>query len=251
MKYVWLLLGLLLLFAGVEASARGFFKLPALPEPELYGNLLIDQSSSRNNMQAVSFSHWFHRQYFSCNVCHEEIGFAMASNSSDINETDNREGRFCGTCHNGLTAFAVTEQKNCARCHNADLDYSSRKFARFSRANFPAAPFGNRIDWQQALREGLIKPVSSLSGNPQLASFEKELSLNAEWNFVSPAIFSHEVHLRWMDCALCHPEPFIIKKKSTAHFRMREILKGNFCGSCHLKVAFPIDDCERCHPGME
>ena len=32
---------------------------------------------------------------------------------------------------------------------------------------------------------------------------------------------------------------------------MSAILNGEFCGVCHLTVAFPMDDCQRCHPGMK
>jgi len=31
---------------------------------------------------------------------------------------------------------------------------------------------------------------------------------------------------------------------------MQYILETKFCGACHLTVAFPLDDCLRCHPGM-
>jgi hypothetical protein len=37
------------------------------------------------------------------------------------------------------------------------------------------------------------------------------------------------------------------KKKTTKHFSMDRILKGEFCGVCHLTVVFPMNDCKRCH----
>ena len=33
-------------------------------------------------------------------------------------------------------------------------------------------------------------------------------------------------------------------------FSMPLILKGEFCGVCHVTVAFPMNDCKRCHPAM-
>lgn len=111
--------------------------------------------------------------------------------------------------------------------------------------------FGNQVDWVLALREGLIKPVAFLEKGQQPIKFEQVLQLEAEWNYVPPAIFPHDIHLEWMSCGLCHPDIFMLKKKTTEHFRMREILKGKFCGACHLTVAFPMDDCRRCHPGMD
>jgi hypothetical protein len=32
---------------------------------------------------------------------------------------------------------------------------------------------------------------------------------------------------------------------------MKHILDDKFCGACHMKVAFPIDDCKACHPSMK
>lgn len=43
---------------------------------------------------------------------------------------------------------------------------------------------------------------------------------------------------------------FNIKKKTAKLFEMRYILEGKFCGVCHLDVAFPLDECELCHPGI-
>jgi hypothetical protein len=28
------------------------------------------------------------------------------------------------------------------------------------------------------------------------------------------------------------------------------IVSGKFCGVCHLTVAFPVQDCKRCHPDL-
>jgi c(7)-type cytochrome triheme protein len=66
---------------------------------------------------------------------------------------------------------------------------------------------------------------------------------------IPPAVFPHKDHTVWLDCDNCHPDLFNIKKKGT-HFSMNELLNGNFCGVCHTKVAFPMDECKRCHPAM-
>ena len=80
--------------------------------------------------------------------------------------------------------------------------------------------------------------------------FYMTIELTAEMRSIPPAYFSHKYHIDWMGCDMCHPEVFNIKKKGTENFSMREILKGRFCGGCHLNVAFPIDDCKACHPRM-
>ena len=116
---------------------------------------------------------------------------------------------------------------------------------------FPSSPFGNGIDWVRALRRGLIEPARFLENVYEEMPFDKELQLQAEMMRIPPAIFPHKAHSEWMDCNLCHPAIFNIKAKTTKHFRMSMILKGEFCGACHRNVAFPMDDCSRCHPGMK
>ena len=63
-------------------------------------------------------------------------------------------------------------------------------------------------------------------------------------------MFPHWEHVQMLDCSNCHPEIFNLKKKTTKHFSMDNILKGKFCGACHLNVAFPMDPCKRCHPDI-
>ena len=64
------------------------------------------------------------------------------------------------------------------------------------------------------------------------------------------AVFPHQAHLEWMGCDMCHPDVFIVKKNGTENLNMAEILKGGFCGKCHLSVAFHLNNCNRCHPGI-
>jgi c(7)-type cytochrome triheme protein len=87
-----------------------------------------------------------------------------------------------------------------------------------------------------------------LKDEPSSMNFDRTVELTAEMGRIPPAYFSHKSHLDWMNCDMCHPKLFNIKRKATEGFSMNEILKGNFCGVCHLNVAFPIDDCSRCHP---
>ena len=45
------------------------------------------------------------------------------------------------------------------------------------------------------------------------------------------------------------PRRLQYQEETTKHFAMARILKREFCGICHLTVAFPMNDCKRCHPG--
>ena len=235
--------------AVASGAAAQYWGLPPLPAPSRYGNLLINRTCEKSGKPAVTFSHWSHRMRYTCRVCHLELGFEMAVNTTEITEADNLEGRYCGACHDGKLAFGHTE-KHCAECHNGDLAYGAEKFAKLD--DFPKTYFGNEIDWVTALKEGLITPRKSLN-DPlyEPVSFTKRLDLQAKWNFVPPAVFPHDVHGEWLDCANCHPDIFNVKQRTTAHFEMRYILDAKFCGVCHLRVAFPLNDCRRCHPAMK
>ncbi len=230
-------------------QASRFWKLPDLPPKEEYGNLLIDRISSKNNVKPVVFSHWIHRQKYTCRVCHFELEFNLKLNTTEITEKECREGKFCGNCHNGKISFSH-EEPNCIKCHNGDLSFGKEKFEKLK--NFKKTKYGNCVDWQDALQNKLIEPKNYLSIKPmEEMKMEKTLYLEAEFKNIPPAVFSHKAHNLWLDCNMCHPEIFNIQRKTTKHFYMVNILRGEFCGVCHLNVAFPIHDCKSCHPKIK
>jgi c(7)-type cytochrome triheme protein len=236
----------LLLFAA-PGSGRAHWELPTVLPAEEHGNLLIERTADAHGVKAVTFSHWIHRQRFTCRVCHFELEFNMLANTTEITEAANRSGRYCGTsgCHDGKAAFGH-EKPNCDRCHNGNRASGKEKFSRLSK--FPKAKFGNGINWVKAVDKGLIAPATYLTLKPPTdVAVIKPIMLEAEWSSIPPAIFSHKAHMQWLDCNNCHPEIFNIKKKTTKHFAMDRILRREFCGVCHLTVAFPMDDCKRCH----
>lgn len=238
-----------LLAVGAALAVQPWYDLPELPPPYEFGNILISRNSAKHDLPSVSFSHWRHRLLYTCRVCHLELGFMMKANTTEITEEANKSGEYCGTCHDGETAFGHTEE-NCRKCHNGDISSGKGKFGRLRR--LPRDRFGNRIDWTLALRRRLIKPKRSLYDDSfEPMEFDKVLELEAEFGMIPPAVFSHRVHNQWLDCANCHPDIFNIQKKGTKHFLMKYILEGKFCGVCHLRVAIPIDDCKRCHPGIK
>lgn len=233
----------------VAQAAYAYYNLPPLPVPDRYGDVVMDRVSSANGQEAVVFSHWSHRVRYSCRVCHYELNFELSAGQTEISEEENRDGDFCGACHDGTLAFGHTEE-HCAKCHTgADVD-RREKFRTVLRS-LPRTKFGNKIDWVKAQRRGIIKPLYSLfRPEEQPMPFDKRLELAAEWTYVPPAIFNHASHVVLLDCANCHPDLFNIQKKGTEHFRMEYILQKKFCGACHFSVALPIDDCHACHPGM-
>ena len=237
----------LLLWAGDLLAAGKYWKFPPLPSPHEYGSILINRLSEKQGVKPVFFPHWSHRLRYSCRVCHFELDFAFDINKTEITEEENRNGVYCGTCHDGKVAFAHTKE-NCDRCHTGSVAGGRDKFWSLTR-KFEKRKFGNRVDWSRAVEEGTITPVYSIfRPEEKPLPFEKDLWLAATWNYVSPAWFPHERHSRWLDCANCHPDIFNVRKKTTENFAMKYILERKFCGVCHLKVAFPLDDCGGCHP---
>ena len=70
----------------------------------------------------VLYSHDFHvaQKKLGCTECHYQIFARMAHNARDkATMADMRNGKSCGTCHNGVRAFGV--DKNCGRCHHASV----------------------------------------------------------------------------------------------------------------------------------
>lgn len=247
---VWTLL--LLLSVVTTAFAAGFWDLPRAVPPEQYGNILINRLSEKNAVKPVSFSHWLHRRKYTCRVCHFELEFNMKSNTTEITEAANRKGQFCGNsgCHDGIKSFGHTDVADCNKCHNGNTSYSKERFA--SLAKLPKADHGNKIDWGMALSRGLIVPKKYLTLKPDTqVTFKETLLLESDWQGIPPAVFSHLPHVWQLDCSNCHPDLFNVKKKTTQHFSMVANLQGEFCGVCHMNVAFPMADCKRCHPAMQ
>jgi len=228
--------------------SNAHWDLPSTLPPDEFGNILINRTSEQNGVKPATFSHWSHRQKYTCRVCHFELEFNMQVNSTEITEAANKAGRYCGAsgCHDGKAAFGH-DQPHCEKCHNGDRGYGRKNFTKLS--HFPKTKYGNDINWGKAVDKGLIAPVNYLTLKPPAeVAIIKPLLLEAEWNNIPAAVFSHKKHMQWLDCNICHPDIFNIKKKTTKHFAMVRIMKREFCGVCHLTVAFPMNDCKRCHP---
>lgn len=226
------------------------------PKPAEYGTVVIDNGSTAAGEAAVAFPHWLHRAKYTCRLCHVDLGFAMIAGETGITEDDNRNGLYCGTCHDGKTSFRWEETggkdgpvKNCQRCHSVGLKVAFKNNFYEFRKGMPRGRFGNGIDWLKAEKKGLIKLTDVLEGvsfeRPKLKDPEDEELTAREVNMPN-IMFSHRKHAVEAGCELCHPQIFGVKKGSTK-YSMEDIFGGRFCGACHGKVSFPNDDCQRCH----
>jgi c(7)-type cytochrome triheme protein len=102
------------------------------------------------------------------------------------------------------------------------------------------------VDWVKAITEGVINPKESLTPDyrpmPPI-DFDVVFQIEGE---MPDVVYPHYPHTIWLDCQNCHPAIFKMQAGSNP-VTMEKILRGEFCGRCHGKVAFPISDCKRCH----
>jgi c(7)-type cytochrome triheme protein len=231
--------------------------------PSDYGRVVIRNHSRRAGLAPVIFDHWVHRSRFTCRLCHVDIGFAMEAGGTNITAATNREGFYCGACHNGKRSFdgkkifascsedvSGEETARCDRCHALGKKVAREyEFTAFAQ-KLPNAAFGNGINWEEAEAKGLIKLVDFLEGvsiqRPSLKA-QKDFSVDVKASWIGEVIFSHKKHAVWNGCEVCHPEIFPSVQKGTVKYSMFEIAEGQYCGVCHDKVAFSLLECQRCH----
>jgi len=220
-----------------------------------YGTITMYRKSRKAGMKPVVFAHWSHRAKYACRVCHSELEFSMRSGATGITREQYLSGKYCGACHDGKTAFTVKDgpEAACVKCHMENPEIMESAYDKFA-TTMPRTPFGNGIDWVTAMRKGKIIPINLLdTQQPPPMPLPDELRKPLKLGTTSPrsdVCFSHEQHSSGLDCATCHPDIFNITKRGTRNFSMEENLYGRYCGSCHMFVAFPMINCQRCHPSM-
>ena len=106
------------------------------------------------------------------------------------------------------------------------------------------------MDWEAAEAAKAIRPVDFVEGlsmrRPAMP-VQKDFALSGKLQGIPDIIFSHAKHTVWIGCEGCHPEIFKGVKRGSTTYTMAEIFDGKYCGACHVSVAFPTLDCQRCH----
>jgi c(7)-type cytochrome triheme protein len=255
MKKALFFTGLLVFVIGIAYAQTGVKKRRPLPYE--FGRVIINNYSEKVHLSPVVFDHWLHRANFTCRVCHVDIGFGMKAEFTDIRAVDNENGYYCGSCHNGgiafsscSTNFAQKNMETCDRCHSLGKNIKKKyQFKEFVKG-WPRERLGNGVDWEKAEDEGKITPKDFIEGisikRDKLVD-QKDFALGAKVDGMPNIIFSHQKHTVWNGCELCHPEIFLGVKKGMTQYSMVEIYDGKYCGVCHINVAFPLLDCQRCH----
>ncbi len=113
--------------------------------------------------------------------------------------------------------------------------------------SLPRAGTGNFVDCVAALKSGAIEPRAEIGKAGEMKVLNLDVTLR-NTRSMPTVTFSHAIHTEWLACSNCHDALF--KPKAGANeIHMIEIFKGKACGVCHGTVAFPPDQCFRCHNG--
>lgn len=89
--------------------------LPMLIAWAEYADVTINTRAESEGVAPVIYPHWFHRIRFQCSVCHVDLGIKMGAGTTGITMEKLIDGRYCGACHNGNTAWSMD---NCDLCHS-------------------------------------------------------------------------------------------------------------------------------------
>ncbi len=261
MKKFILVLCLVVVSSGLVFAQTGIKKKRALPHE--FGMVIMNNHSEKAGLAPVQFDHWLHRSKFTCRLCHVDLAFGMKANSTDVKAADNKKGFYCGTCHNGKmvnnekTVFASCEPKGassdarrCDRCHSVGKNITPENDFYWITKRFPKERFGNGVDWEKTEAGGYIKLIDSIEGvsiSRKAMATQKDFTIHTKVAGMAEINFSHTKHTVWNGCEVCHPELFVGVKRGLTKYSMADFYEGKFCGACHLKVAFPLLDCQRCH----
>lgn len=127
----------------------------------------------------------------------------------------------------------------------ANPAYETLQKAEAALAGFPADPKG-LPDWMKMLEQGLIQPRAELTGPGKMEVLDLDIIMKNTKDM--PWVrFPHRSHTLWLACRNCHDGIFIAKAGANA-IDMNKIFRGQFCGTCHDRVAFmTVFACHRCH----
>ena len=89
--------------------------LLATAVPGVDGDIVFTRKGGEGGIPPSIFPHWVHRIRYKCYACHDSH-FKMKAGANDITMDAIAEGKYCGVCHDGKTAWAVSFQ-TCNRCH--------------------------------------------------------------------------------------------------------------------------------------
>lgn len=128
-----------------------------------------------------------------------------------------------------------------------DLDNNAMVVLQDPKVAMKDFPLDRRqqVNWVEALEQGYIKPRADLQGKGDMLVMDMDIIMK-NTQFMPNVRFPHYQHTKWLDCSNCHPKIFIPQEHANP-ITMNKVLRGEYCGVCHDKVAFALFTCERCH----
>jgi c(7)-type cytochrome triheme protein len=145
----------------------------------------------------------------------EKAGKVIFSHSSHLKKKNSRSANVsCKSCHNSnlkenvhYSMADMEKGKSCGVCHNGTKAFALAKCTSCHR----------------------VRPITYKV---------KE---------TGPTVFSHQAHLKTMQCGSCHNG--IFNAGPNRKVGMAAMEKGKSCGACHDgKTSFALGKCTRCHP---
>ncbi|MFV1951837.1 MAG: c(7)-type cytochrome triheme domain-containing protein, partial [Nitrospinota bacterium] len=121
---------------------------------------------------------------------------------------------------------------------------SGEKVKALSNKEIPKDKLG-LADWVKLVDKGFINPSPDLDPSVKDEPMDLNILLITAGK-MEDVVYPHKVHTWWLNCESCHDELFTMETGAT-DMNMSGIIKGQWCGKCHGKVAFPLEDCARCH----
>ena len=102
-------------FCIVAALVLAVSPLEGACAPDLGDIVFARKVGGSDDIAPATFPHWLHRIQYRCYACHD-APFKMKAGSNAITMDAISDGKMCGACHDGKTAFAPTVN-TCGRCH--------------------------------------------------------------------------------------------------------------------------------------
>ena len=136
--------------------------------------------------------------------------------------------------------------------HNVHLKKKSEKTANVSCKSCHTTPNGPKIHYTMADMDkgkscGKCHTGQKAFSLSKCTGCHKVKEITYKVKQTGPVLFSHNKHLKSMQCNACHNK--LYATGSNPQVSMAEMEKGKSCGACHNGAkAFSIDKCDACHP---
>jgi len=90
--------------------------VPAAAQVKPPVDFTFDQGAG--SLGPVTFSHTKHQaKVGKCTDCHTKVFQMKKGKTGPLTMAAMNEGKLCGACHNGKTAFSTQDGATCDRCH--------------------------------------------------------------------------------------------------------------------------------------